>query len=170
MSLEFYFYGKATVTVGAFSLMNNDNFHGMRKDVIECMKQIGIKILRWPGGNFSGEYNWKDGLLPADMRSPFESYLGIETQPHTFGYDFHEINTDDFCALCREIGAEPFITINPAWNTPEESGQWVEYCNGDENTEYGRLRIERGLYNTAKYHSKAMFFGRKGGISAALFP
>ena len=114
MSLEFYFYGKATVTVGAFSLMNNDNFHGMRKDVIECMKQIGIKILRWPGGNFSGEYNWKDGLLPADMRSPFESYLGIETQPHTFGYDFHEINTDDFCALCREIGAEPFITINPA--------------------------------------------------------
>ncbi len=61
------------------------------------------------------------------------------------GYDFHEINTDDFCALCREIGAEPFITINPAWNTPEESRQWVEYCNGDENTEYGRLRIERGF-------------------------
>ena len=145
MSLEFYFYGKATVTVGAFSLMNNDNFHGMRKDVIECMKQIGIKILRWPGGNFSGEYNWKDGLLPADMRSPF-------------------------CALCREIGAEPFITINPAWNTPGESGQWVEYCNGDENTEYGRLRIERGLYNTAEYHSKEMLFGQKGGISAALFP
>ena len=117
----------------------------MRKDVVECMRQLGIKILRWPGGNFSGEYNWKDGLLPADMRSPFESYLGIETQPHTFGYDFHEINTDDFCAVCREIGAEPFITINPVWNTPEESGQWVEYCKGDGNTEYGKLRIERGF-------------------------
>ena len=37
------------------------------------------------------------------------------------GYDFSEMNTDDFIALCREIGAEPFITINPCWNTPDEN-------------------------------------------------
>ena len=142
--LEITFTGTGTVTIGAVSLMPSRNFHGMRWDVIEKMKELGTKLLRWPGGNFAGEYHWKDGFLPRDERAPFQSWLWLETQPHTLGYDFHEINTDDFIALCREIGAEPFITLNPTWNTPEESAQWVEYCNGDESTPYGRLRAKRG--------------------------
>ena len=132
------------VCVGAISLLPKDHFHGMRRDVVEAMKELGIKVLRWPGGNFAGEFNWMDGLLPVDMRAPFQSYLGLETQPHTMGYDYSEINTDDFIALCREIGAEPFITINPCWNTPEENAAWVEYCNGDASTPYGKLRAQRG--------------------------
>ncbi|MBQ8732774.1 MAG: helix-turn-helix domain-containing protein [Oscillospiraceae bacterium] len=138
------FSEESSLCIGAISLMPSENFHGMRWDVIDTLKEIGIKLLRWPGGNFAGEYNWMDGLLPVDMRSPLESCMGIETQPHTLGYDFHEINTDDFIALCREIGAEPFITINPCWNTPEETAAWVEYCNGDETTSYGSLRAQRG--------------------------
>lgn len=138
------FCGRGTISIGAVSLLPEKNFHGMRPDVVELLREMGVKLLRWPGGNFAGEYNWKDGLLPVDMRAPFESYMGLETQPHSMGYDFSEINTDDFIALCREIGAEPFITINPTWNTPMECAQWVEYCNGDGNTEYGRLRIRRG--------------------------
>ena len=150
-----------TISIGAVSLLPKKNFHGMRPDVIELLRRMGVKLLRWPGGNFAGEYNWKDGLLPADMRAPFESCMGLETQPHSMGYDFSEINTDDFVALCREIGAEPFITINPTWNTPEECAQWVEYCNGDGSTEYGRLRTERGYeepYNV-KFWSLGNEFG-----------
>ncbi|MBR5546535.1 MAG: hypothetical protein IKU70_06100 [Clostridia bacterium] len=142
--LRITFDQKAAVSIGAVSLMPSSHFHGMRTEAVACLKEAGIRLLRWPGGNFAGEYNWLDGLLPADMRAPFESCLGIETQPSSMGYDFHEINTDDFIALCREIGAEPFITINPCWNTPEESAAWVEYCNGDASTPYGRLRAERG--------------------------
>ena len=132
------------VCYGAVSLLPEDHFHGMRPDVIACMKEMGIRLLRWPGGNFAGEYCWFDGLLPVDMRAPLQSYLGLETQPHSMGYDFHEIGIDEFIALCRAIGAQPFITINPCWNTPEENAAWVEYCNGDETTEYGRLRAQRG--------------------------
>lgn len=142
--LRLTFTGRTALVLGALSLMPCDAFHGMRRDVVECLKEMGIRLLRWPGGNFAGEYNWFDGLLPLDMRAPLESCMGIETQPHSMGYDYHEINTDDFVALCREIGAEPFITINPCWNTPEESAAWVEYCNGDATTPYGRLRAERG--------------------------
>ncbi|MBO4355963.1 MAG: helix-turn-helix domain-containing protein [Clostridia bacterium] len=155
------FSSSCTVMIGALSLMPENNFRGMRADVIARMKEIGICLLRWPGGNFAGEYNWKDGLLPRNMRSPLQSYQWIETQPHTYGYDFHEINTDDFVALCREIGAEPFITINPAWNTPEESAQWVEYCNGDVNTPYGRIRAERG--NPEPYNVKFWSLGNEAG-------
>lgn len=149
------------IDIGCVSLMNKNNFRGMRIDVIEAMKEIGIKLLRWPGGNFAGEYNWFDGLLPVDERAPFESYQHLETQPHTLGYDFHEINTDDFVALCREIGAEPFITINLAWNTPEENAAWVEYCNGAANTAFGKLRAERG--NTEPYNVMLWSLGNEFG-------
>lgn len=143
-SIRYTFTEKAELIIGALSMMPKDNFHGMRLDVVEDLKKIGPRLLRWPGGNFAGEYRWKDGLLPVDQRAPLQSYREIETHPHSDGYDYHEINTDDFIALCREVGAEPMLTINLAWESPEESAQWVEYCNGAVDTEYGKLRAERG--------------------------
>ena len=159
--LRLTFTERASLAVGAVSLMPAGSFHGMRPDVVEKLKQLNIKLLRWPGGNFAGEYNWLDGLLPTDQRAPLQSWLGIETQPLTMGYDFHEIGTDEFIALCREIGAEPFITINPAWNTPEENAAWVEYCNGDPSTPYGRLRAERG--HEESYDVKLWSLGNEFG-------
>lgn len=134
----------ATVVFGSVSLLPENNFHGMRADVVEKMKCMGIGMLRWPGGNFAGEYRWQDMLLPVDMRAPLQAYLEDETQPYTHGYDMHEIDTDDFIALCREVGAEPFITVNLAWDTPEGCAAWVEYCNGAPDTPYGSLRAARG--------------------------
>lgn len=143
--LRIFTQDAADICYGAVSLLPADHYHGMRRDVIALLKEMAVRVLRWPGGNFAGEYCWFDGLLPVDMRAPLQSYLGLETQPHTLGYDFHEVGIDEFIALCRAIGAQPFITINPCWNTPEENAAWVEYCNGDDTTEYGRLRIRRGF-------------------------
>lgn len=67
-----------------------------------------------------------------------------ETQPYTNGYDYNEVGIDEFIALCREIGAEPFLTINLANASPEENAAWVEYCNGADDTRYGKLRAQRG--------------------------
>jgi alpha-N-arabinofuranosidase len=142
--IRYTFTEQAELTIGALSMMPQDNFHGMRRDVVDNLKEIGPRLIRWPGGNFAGEYRWKDGLLDVDQRAPLQASMEIETQPHSDGYDYHEINTDDFIALCREVGAEPLITINLAWESPEESAQWVEYCNGGEDTEYGKMRAERG--------------------------
>ena len=142
--VRYTFRKKAEVIFGALSMMPKDNFHGMRSDVVANLKAIGPRIIRWPGGNFAGEYRWKDGLLPVDQRGPLQAATEIESQPYSHGFDFHEIDTDDFVALCREVGAEPMITINIAWSEPEESAQWVEYCNGGEDTEYGKIRAERG--------------------------
>ncbi len=134
-----------SVWLGMVSLMSDNNFRGMRPDVIAHLKAIGTSLIRWPGGNFAGEYLWRDGLLPADERKPSQSFMEIETQPYTNGFDYNELGTDDIIALCREIGAEPFFTINPVWFSPEESAAWVEYCNGSADTPLGKLRAERGF-------------------------
>jgi len=143
--IRYTYTDKAEVTFGALSMLPKDNFHGMRLDVVRNLKAIGPRMLRWPGGNFAGEYRWKDCLLPVDARGPLQAATEIETQPYSEGYDSHEIGTDEFIALCREVGAEPWITINLAWSTPEESAQWVEYCNGTPDSEYGKIRAERGF-------------------------
>ena len=142
--LRLTFDTRGRVILGAVSMLPEGHFRGMRRDVVELLKAVGPSLLRWPGGNFSGEYRWMDGLLPVDQRGPLQAATEIETQPYSDGYDFHEIATDDFVALCREVGAEPLITVNQAWNTPEESAAWVEYCNGGPDTEYGKLRALRG--------------------------
>ncbi|MCR4622986.1 MAG: hypothetical protein K5663_12985 [Clostridiales bacterium] len=143
-TLRFVFCERAEVLFGALSMMAEGHFHGMRADVVKCLKEIGPTIIRWPGGNFAGEYRWKDGLLPSDMRGPLESAMEDETQPYTHGYDHHEISTDDFFALCREVGAEPFLTVNLVWNSPQDSADWVEYCNAEADTGFGRKRAENG--------------------------
>ena len=162
-TLRYTFTEQTTIIIGALSMMPSDNFHGMRPDVVANLKAIGPKLLRWPGGNFAGEYRWKDGLLPVDERAPLQAATEIETQPYSDGYDYHEINTDDFIALCREVGAEPMMTINLAWSTPEESAEWIEYCNGGENTEYGKKRIERG--HKEPYNVRFWSLGNEMGYS-----
>ena len=135
---------QAQLLIGAVSMMPDNHFHTMRRDTVEKLKEIGVRLLRWPGGNFAGEYRWQDMFLHPDRRAPMEGYMENETQPFTHGYDMHEIDTDDFIALCREIGAEPFLTINAAWDSPEVCAAWVEYCNGPAESKYGRLRAQRG--------------------------
>jgi len=140
--LEIAFEGPGVVYVGAVSLLPADHFLGMRRDVVELLKEIGVPLLRWPGGNFAGDYRWKDGLLPVDRRAPLRG--SDATLPHTDGFDGHEIGTDEFIALCRELGAEPFITINMSLEGPAEAAAWVEYCNGPADSEWGARRAERG--------------------------
>ena len=159
--IRFTFTEKTRVLFGAVSLMPADHFHGMRRDVVDCLKQIAPTVIRWPGGNFAGEYRWMDGLLPVDRRGPLQSCMEHETQTYSHGYDNHEIGTDDFIALCREVGAEPFLTINLVWCTPEESARWVEYCNGNADTEYGAKRAENG--SKAPYHVRFWSLGNEMG-------
>ncbi len=142
--LNLRFTERAQVVFGAVSMLPEGHFHGMRRDAVDALKEIGPGMLRWPGGNFAGEYRWRDMLLPVDMRAPLQAFMEHETQPYSHGYDMHEIDTDDFIALCREVGAEPFITINLAWDSPEECAAGVEYCNGPADSPCGKLRAERG--------------------------
>ena len=57
--------------------------------------------------------------------------------PNLFG-------TDEYIALCRKIGCEPYICTNAGTGTAEEMSDWVEYCNLKDQGEYARLRADNG--------------------------
>ena len=133
-----------TIWIGAVSLMPANHFHGMRRDVVDLLKELKPGNLRWPGGCFAEYYYWKDGLLPVDQRPPIGPHQWVGLLPDSDGFDNHEIGIDEFIALCRELNCDPHITIRYGEGTVEEAASWVEYCNGDENSPWGKVRTERG--------------------------
>ncbi len=145
--------------LGAVSLQPKDAFHGMRRDVIALLKKMKPGCLRFPGGCYEEFYSWEDGLLPVDQRPPIGPTGLWFLLTDTDDYDTHEIGIDEFMALCREVEAEPAITVRMSEKTPESAAAWVEYCNGDKSTKWGSLRISRG--HRAPYHVRWWFVGNE---------
>jgi alpha-N-arabinofuranosidase len=54
------------IYVGENSKIPNSN--GVRKDIINALKELKIPNLRWPGGCFADTYHWKDGIGPKNLR------------------------------------------------------------------------------------------------------
>lgn len=110
---------------------------GFRKDVLEAARGLHIPLLRWPGGNFSSGYNWKNGVGPKNARPRTWDTAWQEEESNRFG-------TDEFIDYCRKLGAEPYICVNMGTGTMQEAADWVEYCNGTMNTEWANLRRKNG--------------------------
>jgi alpha-N-arabinofuranosidase len=109
------------VYVGLDSKIPHTN--GLRNDVIEALKPLGVPVLRWPGGCFADTYHWRDGIGPVDERpARVNVHWGMADEPNTFG-------THEFMAFCRALGAEPYFAGNLGSGTPGELRDWIEYCN-----------------------------------------
>jgi alpha-L-arabinofuranosidase len=107
---------------------------GFRKDVIEAMKELKLSVVRWPGGCFVSGYDWEGGV--GRNRKPVDDMAWGVVEPNTFG-------TDEFVEWCRLVGCTPYICTNAGDGTPEEMGEWVEYCNQTEGP-YAEMRREGG--------------------------
>jgi len=111
--------------------------NGFRKDVLAAVKQLNVTQLRWPGGNFSSNYNWRDGLGPRDQRPPRLEMAWGTVESNRFG--MHE-----FMQYIDQVKAEPYICCNLGTGTWTEAQQWVEYANSKEDTAMTRLRKQNG--------------------------
>ena len=38
--------------------------HGFRGDVADLIRELGVTVVRYPGGNFVSGYRWEDGVGP----------------------------------------------------------------------------------------------------------
>src|SRR5438552_9376983 len=111
--------------------------NGFRRDVLDAAKKLNVTILRWPGGNFSSNYHWKDGIGPRDARPPRLEMAWGTVESNRF-------RTHEFLQFAEMMGTEPYICANLGTGTWEEAQQWVEYCNSAEDTATTRLRKQNG--------------------------
>ncbi len=114
------------------------NINGMRCDVVEALREIRVPVLRWPGGCFADEYHWRDGIGPRGERKRMvNTHWGGVVEDNSFG-------THEFMELCRQIGCEPYITMNVGSGTVQEMAEWVEYLTFDGESPMARLRAANG--------------------------
>lgn len=115
-----------TCTYGGIWVGKNSpipNIRGHRKQAVEWLRELGIPVLRWPGGCFADDYHWRDGIGPAAQRpKTVNIWWGMYTEDNSFG-------THEFIDFCRLIGAQPYLAGNVGSGSPKELRDWAEYCN-----------------------------------------
>ena len=111
---------------------------GIRLDVVEALKGIGIPNLRWPGGCFADEYHWRDGIGPKQSRPRMvNTHWGDVVENNHFG-------THEFMDLCEMLGADAYVSGNVGSGSVQEMSDWVEYLTRDGDSPMASLRRENG--------------------------
>jgi alpha-N-arabinofuranosidase len=110
---------------------------GFRSDVIREVREMGVPVIRYPGGNFVSGYNWLDGVGPKEQRPTVLERAWNSLETNQFG-------TNEFIEWARRVGTEPLLGFNLGTGTPETAVALVEYCNVAGGTKWSDLRRSHG--------------------------
>ena len=114
------------------------NTDGFRNDVLKALKELEIPNLRWPGGCFADEYDWRDGIGPHDERPVrINTHWGMVEEKN-------EVGIHEFMRLTELLDTEPYVSANVGSGTPREMANWIEYMTYDGNSTLANLRRENG--------------------------
>jgi alpha-N-arabinofuranosidase len=140
----------------------NNRENGLRKDLVEKLKDLQPKFLRFPGGcivegkKLQNAYNWKDTVGPVHERKMnWNRWEEWNDYPYnqSCGLGFYE-----YFLLAEDLGAAPLPILNCGMSCQFQTAEvasdiepfiqdaldLIEYANGDETTIWGAKRIEHG--------------------------
>lgn len=113
------------------------NIKGYRKDVVEALKAIKVPVVRWPGGCFADQYDWRDGIGPRGKRP-------VRMNASWGGEDDNQFGTQEFMDFAELIGAKTYLSINVGTGSPREMSQWIEYITADGHSSLAQERRANG--------------------------
>jgi alpha-N-arabinofuranosidase len=96
--------------------------HGFRRDVLDLVRELGVTVVRYPGGNFVSGYRWEDGVGPAEQRPVRRDLAWHSTETNQVG--LHE-----FAHWAQRAGVEPMLAINLGTRGELEALDLLEYTN-----------------------------------------
>ena len=171
-SMNIWFEGTGTIDLDIVSLFPEDTWKkrpgGMRADMIQMLADMKPGFIRFPGGciveghDLSLRYQWKKTIGPIEDRqliiNRWNSEFSHRPTPdyfQTFGLGFFE-----YFQLAEDIGATALPILNCGmacqFNTAEvvpinqldpyvqDALDLIEFANGDENSQWGKVRAAMG--------------------------
>lgn len=111
--------------------------NGLRKDVLDSLRELNFRVIRYPGGNFLSGYRWEDGIGPKDQRPTRRDLAWRSIETNQFG-------TDEFMVFCEKIKTEPMLAVNMGTGSIQDAANLVEYCNAPTGTKYADMRAQNG--------------------------
>ena len=137
-----------------------------RKDLMQALADLNPTFMRFPGGcasegtNYFGQVFWKNSVGDVEQRIGFRNHWGYWTSQYVGFYEY--------LLMAESLGATPLPVLNNGvtcqfaghqyvapLDTEEDRKRFydifvkdaldfIEFCNGDTNTEWGALRAEMG--------------------------
>ncbi|HEX8630573.1 MAG TPA: alpha-N-arabinofuranosidase [Catenuloplanes sp.] len=111
--------------------------HGFRDDVAQLTRDLGVPIVRYPGGNFVSGYRWEDGVGPASQRPTRLdlAWRSLET---------NQVGVNEFQRWAAAVGSATMMAVNLGTRGIDAARDLVEYCNVAAGTHWSDLRREHG--------------------------
>ncbi|GAA3446614.1 alpha-N-arabinofuranosidase [Planomonospora venezuelensis] len=110
---------------------------GFRTDVLELTRELGVTLVRYPGGNFVSNYRWEDGVGPVRERPARLDLAWRSLEGNAFGLN-------EFMAWAAKAGVEPMMALNLGTRGVAEALELVEYANYPGGTRLSDLRRAHG--------------------------
>ncbi len=185
--LNIWFEGNGVIDLDMISLFPEDTWKkrpgGMRADMVQLLADMKPGFIRFPGGcivegyDLATRYQWKKTIGPVEERhliiNRWNTEFAHRPAPdyyQTFGLGFFE-----YFQLAEDIGAEPLPILNCGmacqFNSAElvpmeqlnpyvqDALDLVEFANGDENTQWGKMRARMG--HPAPFNLKMIGIGNE---------
>ena len=110
---------------------------GFRKDVLKLVRELGVPVVRYPGGNFVSGFNWEDSVGPVEQRPKRLDLAWFTTETNAVG--LHE-----FYDWAKKADTEVMYAINLGTRGPENARDIVEYANHKGGSRFSDMRIANG--------------------------
>ncbi|HSO50211.1 MAG TPA: alpha-N-arabinofuranosidase [Acidimicrobiia bacterium] len=110
---------------------------GLRGDVLDLVREMGVTVVRYPGGNFVSGYRWEDGVGPVQDRPVRLDPAWKTVEPNTFGLD-------EFSRWAEKAEVEIMLALNLGTRGVQEALDLIEYCNHPSGTFFSDLRRSHG--------------------------
>jgi alpha-N-arabinofuranosidase len=105
--------------------------------VLALVRDLGVTIVRYPGGNFVSGYDWEDAVGPRERRPARLDLAWRSLEPN-------DVGTDEFVAWARTAGVEPMLAVNLGTRGIDAARALVEYCNLPGGSRWADLRRANG--------------------------
>ncbi len=110
---------------------------GFRGDVLDLVRELGVPVVRYPGGNFVSSFRWEDSVGPRESRPSRLDLAWRAVEPNRFGLA-------EFMSWTRAAGTEPMMALNLGTRGIEAARSLVEYCNHPGGSAWSDLRRSHG--------------------------
>ncbi|MDN3358219.1 alpha-N-arabinofuranosidase [Actinomadura sp. DC4] len=110
---------------------------GLREDVLALTREMGVSVVRYPGGNFVSGYRWEDGVGPVEDRPARLDLAWQSLETNAFG--LHE-----FMTWADRANVEPMMAVNLGTRGVQEAVDLLEYTNHPGGTALSDRRAANG--------------------------
>lgn len=171
--LRIFNAGSEAVDLDYVSLFPEDNWHGLRADLVKDLEDLHPGIFRFPGGcivegtDLQTRYQWKNTIGDPENR-PLNENRWNYTFPRRQYADYYQsygLGFYEYFLLAEKIGAEPLpvlscglacqfqnadndsnahVALKDLQPYVDDALDLIEFCNGDVNTKWGKIRAELG--------------------------